>query len=126
MHLSSDRAAGAVIPLPTTAGFHFPLGYTRLERLPMVSIFGATPEAANFRGYLPGDGLLDLQGQCVHLFASAEDLENAMWRAEAAHVEHQKPTGKSHLLYRSNQDETWPAWYASYTVAEQTGSQLPA
>jgi len=58
-------------------------------------------------------------------FASAEDLEDALWRAEAAHVEHQKRTGRSHLLHRSSQDEHWPAWYASYLVAEQTGSDLP-
>ena len=59
-------------------------------------------------------------------FASAEDLEDALWRAEAAHVERQKRTGRSHLLHRSSQDENWPAWYASYIVAEQTGSDLPA
>ena len=59
-------------------------------------------------------------------FASAEDLENALWRAEAAHVEHQKATGRSHLLHRSSEDETWPAWYASYMVAEQARSDLPA
>ena len=57
-------------------------------------------------------------------FASAEDLENALWRAEAAHVEHHKRAGRSHLL-RSSQDENWPAWYASYMVAEQAGSDLP-
>jgi catechol 2,3-dioxygenase-like lactoylglutathione lyase family enzyme len=59
-------------------------------------------------------------------FASADDLENALWRAEAAHVEHQKRAGRSHLLHRSSQDENWPAWYASYMVAEQSGSDLPA
>ena len=59
-------------------------------------------------------------------FASAEDLENALWRAEAAHAEHQKRTGRSHLLHRSSHDDTWPAWYASYMVAEQAGSDLPA
>jgi catechol 2,3-dioxygenase-like lactoylglutathione lyase family enzyme len=59
-------------------------------------------------------------------FASAEDLENALWRAEAAHVEHQKATGRSQLLHRSSEDETWPAWYASYMVAEQAGSDLPS
>ena len=52
-------------------------------------------------------------------FASADDLENALWRAEAAHVEHQKRAG-------SSQDENWPAWYAAYMVAEQVGSDLPA
>ncbi|TML10697.1 MAG: glyoxalase [Actinobacteria bacterium] len=59
-------------------------------------------------------------------FASADDLENALWRAEAAHVEHQKDTGRSHLLHRSSQDENWPAWYAAYMVAEQAGRDLPA
>jgi catechol 2,3-dioxygenase-like lactoylglutathione lyase family enzyme len=58
-------------------------------------------------------------------FASTEELENALWRAEAAHVEHQKRTGRSHLLHRSSQDDAWPAWYASYMVAEQSGSDLP-
>jgi predicted enzyme related to lactoylglutathione lyase len=52
-------------------------------------------------------------------FASVDDLENALWRAEAAHVEHQKRAG-------SSQDETWPAWYAAYMVAEQAGGDLPA
>jgi catechol 2,3-dioxygenase-like lactoylglutathione lyase family enzyme len=51
-------------------------------------------------------------------FTSAADLESALRRAEAAHVEHQKRTG--------SEDENWPAWYASYMVAEQAGSALPA
>ena len=52
-------------------------------------------------------------------FASAADLENALRRAEAAHVEHQK-------LQRSSEDENWPTWYASYMAAEQAGRDLPA
>jgi catechol 2,3-dioxygenase-like lactoylglutathione lyase family enzyme len=59
-------------------------------------------------------------------FASAADLEAALRRAEAAHVEHQKRTGRSHLFHRSSEDESWPGWYASYMVAEQAGSDLPA
>jgi catechol 2,3-dioxygenase-like lactoylglutathione lyase family enzyme len=59
-------------------------------------------------------------------FASAEDLENALWRAEAAHVVHHERAGRSHLLHGSSQDENWPAWYAAYMVAEQTGNDLPA
>jgi catechol 2,3-dioxygenase-like lactoylglutathione lyase family enzyme len=59
-------------------------------------------------------------------FASAADLESALRRAEAAHVEHQKRTGRSHLFHRSSEDDNWPAWYASYVVAEQAGSDLPA
>ncbi len=59
-------------------------------------------------------------------FASADDLQNALFRAEAAHVEHQKRAGRTHLFHRSSEDETWPAWYASYMVAEQAGTELPA
>ena len=59
-------------------------------------------------------------------FTSAGDLENALLRAEEAHVEHQKRSGRPHLFHRSSEDDTWPAWYASYMVAEQTGSDLPA
>ena len=51
-------------------------------------------------------------------FATTADLEGALERAEAAHAEHEKRTGEP--------DKTWPAWYASYMVAEQTGSDLPA
>jgi catechol 2,3-dioxygenase-like lactoylglutathione lyase family enzyme len=46
-------------------------------------------------------------------FPSAADLESALRRAEAAHIQHQK-------------DDDWPAWYASYLVAEQTGMEPPA
>ena len=58
-------------------------------------------------------------------YASTADLVSALQRAEAAHGEHQKRTGRSHLLHRSDQDENWPAWYASYMVAEQAGTDLP-
>jgi catechol 2,3-dioxygenase-like lactoylglutathione lyase family enzyme len=50
-------------------------------------------------------------------FASANDLANAMRRAEAAHGEHEKRTGE--------RDANWPDWYAKYIVAEQAGSELP-
>jgi catechol 2,3-dioxygenase-like lactoylglutathione lyase family enzyme len=59
------------------------------------------------------------------VFASADDLQNALFRAEAAHVAHQKRTGRSHLFHRTKEDDTWPAWYASYLVAEQAGTDLP-
>src|SRR5499427_2494591 len=58
-------------------------------------------------------------------FASTADLVGALRRAEAAHVEHHKHAGRSHLLHRSGQDENWPAWYAAYLVAEQAGTDLP-
>jgi catechol 2,3-dioxygenase-like lactoylglutathione lyase family enzyme len=50
-------------------------------------------------------------------FASANDLANAMRRAEAAHGEHEKRTGE--------RDANWPDWYAKYMVAEQAGTELP-
>jgi len=58
-------------------------------------------------------------------FASTADLASAFRRAEAAHAEHQKRTGRSHLFHRPGQDEDWPAWYAAYLVAEQAGTDLP-
>jgi catechol 2,3-dioxygenase-like lactoylglutathione lyase family enzyme len=69
---------------------------------------------------LPGRIAADLA------YASAADLASALQRAEAAHVEHQKRTGRSHLLHRSGQDENWPAWYAAYMVAEQAGTDMRA
>jgi hypothetical protein len=59
-------------------------------------------------------------------FASAADLESALRRAEAAHVEHQKRRGQSHIFHRSSHDDNWPTWYASYIHAEQAGSDLHA
>jgi len=50
-------------------------------------------------------------------FASANDLANAMRRAEAAHGEHEKRLGA--------RDENWPDWYAKYMAAEQAGTELP-
>ena len=50
-------------------------------------------------------------------FASAADLAGALRRAEAAHGEHEKRTGRA--------DPDWPDWYAAYMVAEQAGTELP-
>ena len=58
-------------------------------------------------------------------YASTADLTGALQRAEAAHADHQKRTGRSHLLHRSEPDENWPAWYAAYMVAEQAGTDAP-
>jgi catechol 2,3-dioxygenase-like lactoylglutathione lyase family enzyme len=68
-------------------------------------------------------GRIDATGTA---FASNNDLEAALRRAEAAHAEHHKHNGRSHLFHRSGPDDDWPAWYASYLVAEQTGTDLPA
>jgi catechol 2,3-dioxygenase-like lactoylglutathione lyase family enzyme len=59
-------------------------------------------------------------------YVSATDLESALRRAELAHREHEKRTGRSHLFHRSDQDENWLAWYAAYMMAEQAGTDLPA
>ena len=70
-------------------------------------------------------GRVDAAGMA---FASAADLERALRRAEAAHREHEKHTGhrvKAEPAERVR-DEDWPAWYASYMVAEQAGTDLPA
>ena len=60
-------------------------------------------------------------------FASTADLERALRRAEAAHGEHEKRTGHrlNAKLAERVRDEDWPAWYASYMVAEQAGTDLP-
>jgi predicted enzyme related to lactoylglutathione lyase len=50
-------------------------------------------------------------------YASVNDLANALRRAEAAHGEHEKRTGKH--------DENWPDWYAEYMVREMAGEELP-
>jgi catechol 2,3-dioxygenase-like lactoylglutathione lyase family enzyme len=41
-------------------------------------------------------------------FVSTADLASALRRAEAAHREHEKGTGRSHLFHRSGQDGDWP------------------
>ncbi len=51
-------------------------------------------------------------------YASADDLAEALRRAAAAHGEHEKRHGGEY-------DEQWPAWYASYMVADRTGQELP-
>jgi catechol 2,3-dioxygenase-like lactoylglutathione lyase family enzyme len=59
-------------------------------------------------------------------YVSAADLEGALRRAEAAHREHEKRSGRSHLFHRSDQDSNWLAWYAAYMMAEQAGTDLPS
>ena len=57
-------------------------------------------------------------------YVSTADLEGALRRAEAAHREHEKHAGRSHLLHRSGQDDDWHSWYAAYMAAEQAGTDL--
>ena len=51
-------------------------------------------------------------------YSTVNDLEQALVRAATAHGQHEKNTGQA--------DENWPAWYARYMVAEQSGSELPS
>jgi catechol 2,3-dioxygenase-like lactoylglutathione lyase family enzyme len=54
----------------------------------------------------------------VTSYASVDDVRQALIRAAAAHGEHEARTGQA--------DENWPAWYAQYMVAEQSGTGLPS
>jgi catechol 2,3-dioxygenase-like lactoylglutathione lyase family enzyme len=51
-------------------------------------------------------------------FTSVNDIEQALVRAASAHGEHEARNGGEY-------DEQWPAWYAAYMVAEQSGDDLP-
>jgi catechol 2,3-dioxygenase-like lactoylglutathione lyase family enzyme len=51
-------------------------------------------------------------------FTSPTELAGALRRAEAAHGEHEKRTGR--------RDADWPDWYAEYIVREQAGKPLPS
>jgi catechol 2,3-dioxygenase-like lactoylglutathione lyase family enzyme len=50
-------------------------------------------------------------------YTSVDELTRALERAAAAHGEHEKRTGE--------RDEGWPAWYAAFMLAEQTGAEPP-
>ena len=54
----------------------------------------------------------------VTSYGSAGDLASAMRRAETAHGEHEKRTGR--------RDTNWSDWYAEYMTAEQSGAKLPS
>jgi catechol 2,3-dioxygenase-like lactoylglutathione lyase family enzyme len=95
-----------------------------------VRVSGADPEHRSYRSFASfsdpdGNGWLlqeittRLPGRVVDdtAYASAGDLSQALRRAEAAHGEHEKRTGK--------RDENWPDWYAEYMVREQSGKELP-
>jgi catechol 2,3-dioxygenase-like lactoylglutathione lyase family enzyme len=61
-------------------------------------------------------------------FASHEDLAGALRRAEAAYHE-KHPEHHGGLLHRhphADEDDGRADWYASYMVAEQAGTDLPA
>jgi catechol 2,3-dioxygenase-like lactoylglutathione lyase family enzyme len=96
-----------------------------------VRVSGPDPERRSYRSFASfrdpdGNGWLfqeittRLPGRidsAATSFGSANDLASALRRAEAAHGQHEKRTGK--------RDENWPDWYAAYMVAEQAGTDLP-
>ena len=107
-------------------GEHEPYLFGRLR------VSGSDPEHRSYRSFASfrdpdGNGWL-LQEITTRLpgridsaattFASASDLAAALRRAEAAHGEHEKRMG-------GERDANWPAWYASYMIAEQAGTELP-
>jgi len=97
-----------------------------------VRISGPDPQHGSYRSFASfsdpdGNGWLlqevttRLPGRIdsgVTSFGSVSDLASALRRAEAAHGEHEKRSG-------GQRDENWPAWYATYMAAEQSGEELP-
>ncbi|MGZ6909301.1 MAG: VOC family protein [Acidimicrobiia bacterium] len=104
-------------------------GYNRFD--PAIRASGPDPERRTYASFVtfrdPDGNEWQLQeitsrlpgriGSGTTSFGSAGDLASALRRAEAAHGEHEKRTG--------TRDLNWPAWYAAYVVAEQSGAELP-
>jgi len=103
----------------------------RFERTPNGRISGAAPGRSSYGSFATfndpdGNGWL-LQEITTRLpgrvdpgatsYTSANELADALRRAEKAHGAHEARTGES--------DPNWPDWYARYMVAEQTGAELP-
>ena len=51
-------------------------------------------------------------------FDSADELGQAIVRAEEAHARHEEETGEA--------DPDWPSWYARFMVSEQSGEAPPS
>jgi hypothetical protein len=80
----------------------------------------STAEVRGNDGSVKKDDMTRLPGHvdpAATSFTSANELAGALRRAEAAHGEHEKRTGKA--------DPNWPDWYARYMIAEQAGEELP-
>ena len=103
--------------------FHF-AGFNRVD--PAGRVSGPNPDRPSYGSFLSfkdPDGNEWLVQQITARLPNRIDprataeLEAALLRAATAHGEHEKRTG--------GRDENWPAWYAAYMVAEQTGTELP-
>lgn len=112
--------------VPASEVFHDASGgYNRFD--PAVREYGPDPERRSYASFLTfsdpdGNGWVlqeittRFEGRIdtgLTSFASAPDLADALRRAAAAHGEHEARIGAP--------DPDWPAWYASYMVAEQDG-----
>ena len=109
--------------------FHF-AGFDRVD--PAARLSGPAPDVPSYGAFVsfsdPDGNTWLVQEVTTRLpgridraataFGSKSDLVGALRRAEAAHGEHEKRTGE--------RDANWPAWYAAYMVAEQSGEPLPS
>jgi catechol 2,3-dioxygenase-like lactoylglutathione lyase family enzyme len=103
------------------------VGFNRFD--PDVRESGPDPERrtyASFAEFRDPDGnvwqLQEITGRLPGrvesaTFGSVDELARALKRAEAAHGKHEQRTGE--------RDEEWPAWYAAFMLAEQTGADPP-
>src|SRR4051812_14557060 len=105
------------------------VGYNRFD--PSTRASGPDPARntyASFAEFRDPDGnvwqLQEITGRLpgridsgVTSFSSVGDLVAALERAAKAHGEHEERTGAP--------DPDWPAWYAAYMVAEQSGAEPP-
>jgi catechol 2,3-dioxygenase-like lactoylglutathione lyase family enzyme len=105
------------------------VGYNRFD--PSTRADGPDPERhtyASFAEFRDPDGntwqLQEVTGRLpgridtgITSFSSVGDLADALERAAKAHGEHEERTGAK--------DPDWPAWYAAFLVAEQSGAEPP-
>jgi len=128
--VEAARAALVAAGADTTEVFHDGTGgYNRFD--PALRAPGPDPERRTYASFAefrdPDGNVWQLQEITNRLpgrvdsktasFDSVDDLARALERAEAAHGEHEARTGE--------RDEEWPAWYAAYMLAEQTGDEPP-
>ena len=112
---SSTTAPAATTASTPTSGRTVP---TRSDARTRRSPSSATPTATSGSSRRSPAGCPVGSTLTAATFDSVDDLARALERAEAAHGEHEKRTGE--------RDEDWPAWYAAYMLAEQTGDEPPA
>jgi catechol 2,3-dioxygenase-like lactoylglutathione lyase family enzyme len=126
-----EAARAELLAHGVTVSEVFHPGTPEAQFQPVGRVAGPAPDHATYRSFATfndpdGNGWLlqevtnRLPGRvdpAATSFGSASDLAGALRRAEAAHGQHEKLTGK--------RDENWPDWYAAYIVAEQAGTELP-